>query len=125
MTPSPMHPSAEWHSLDVLDDGGEKIGSVEDVYLDDATETPEFILVRGGLFGLRKHFAPIRGATREGEAIRLAYPADTVRDAPSIAADEHLTAEEEERLHAHYGLDYEQPPAGSLRLRSVIIAQIR
>jgi sporulation protein YlmC with PRC-barrel domain len=123
--PSPTHPAHEWHGLDVLDDSGQKIGSVDDVYVDDTSGVPEFILLRGGLFGLRKHFAPIRGAMKEGEAIRLAYPADLVRDAPSVAADEHLTAEEEERLHSHYGMDYERPAVGTLRLRSVIIAQIR
>jgi sporulation protein YlmC with PRC-barrel domain len=123
--PSPTHPAHEWHGLDVLDEGGEKVGTVDDVYVDDHSGDPEFILLRGGLFGLRKHFAPIRGASREDEAIRLAYPADLVRDAPSIAADEHLTIEEEERLHAYYGIDYVRPAVGTLRLRSVIITQIR
>lgn len=93
-----------WGAREVTDVNGEMIGHAEAIYNDERSGEPAFLLVRGGIFGNKMHFAPIEGATLEDEAIRLAYDADTVKDAPNISADEHLSLSEERRLFAHYGL---------------------
>lgn len=93
-----------WSTREVTDVNGEAIGHAEAIYNDERTGEPAFLLVRGGIFGNKMHFAPIQGATLEDEAIRLAYDADMVKNAPNVSADEHLSVDEERRLFEHYGL---------------------
>ncbi|MDX6494823.1 MAG: hypothetical protein QOE17_809 [Gaiellales bacterium] len=100
-----------WGAREVTDVNGEAIGHAEAIYIDERTGEPAFLLVRGGIFGNQMHFAPVEGATLESEAIRLAYDADTVKDAPNVSADEHLSMSEERRLFDHYGLS--NAPDGS------------
>jgi PRC-barrel domain len=94
-----------WREREVTDVNGEPLGHAEALYNDDRTGEPAFILVRGGRFGNKMHFAPVDGATLEGDVIRLAYEAEQVNGAPRVSADEHLSADEERRLFAHYGLE--------------------
>ncbi|HYX87499.1 MAG TPA: PRC-barrel domain-containing protein [Gaiellales bacterium] len=113
--PSPIY-THEWHGLDVKAEDGEKIGAVEDVYVDDVTGEGEFILVRGGIFGSRKSLVPLTGVVRVNDgALRVPYPKPMVRAAPGVEADAELTAEEESQLYAHYGMDYVAAAGGTLR----------
>ncbi|NED87350.1 PRC-barrel domain containing protein, partial [Streptomyces sp. SID11233] len=57
-----LGPPGELDGLDVYADDGEKIGGVDEVYLDDRTGRPEWVTVRTGLLGLREHFVPLAGA---------------------------------------------------------------
>ncbi len=86
-------------------DGG-KIGKVGQVYLDDETNQPEWVTVNTGLFGTSESFAPISNATFSGDRLTLGYDKDKVKDAPQVAADGHLSAEDEEALYRHYGVSY-------------------
>ena len=94
-----------WREREVIDANGEPLGHAEAIYNDDRSGEPAFLLVRGGRFGNRMHFAPIQGAVLEGDKVRLAYEAEQVNGAPNVSADEHLTVDEERRLFQHYGLD--------------------
>ena len=42
---------------------GERIGKIDEIYLDDRTGEPEWALVNTGLFGMRSSFVPLRDAT--------------------------------------------------------------
>jgi hypothetical protein len=94
-----------WAERSVLDANGKEIGHADGFYTDDRTGEPAFVLVRGGRFGIHMHFAPLVGASLEGDAIKLAWDEDTVNDAPRVGADDHLSPSEEQRLFQHYGLD--------------------
>lgn len=92
---------------------GNKIGGVGDVYLDDANGKPTWVTINTGLFGTKTSFAPLEGATLEGDRLNLAYGKDVVTAAPSIDEDGHLSPEEEAELYRHYSLqDSSQQPAG-------------
>ena len=93
---------------DVIDASGDKIGSVEDIYLDDETGQPEFALVSSGLFGTKRHFVPLRDAQLSADQVRVPYSKDQVKDAPSVDADGELSQSEETELYAHYGLAYSE-----------------
>ena len=90
----------------VVDVNGEKIGKVEEIYIDDNTGQPEWALVNTGLFGTRSHFVPLRDVSSSGEDLQVSFTKDKVQDAPSIETDGHLSAQEEEQLYRYYGLDY-------------------
>lgn len=90
----------------LIDRDGEKIGKVEALYRDLATERPEWALVHSGLFGMKKTFVPLHGAQAEGEDLRLPIQKAQLKDAPHMDPDAELSEAEEQRLYAHYGIPY-------------------
>jgi uncharacterized protein (TIGR02271 family) len=94
---------------EVVDRDGDKIGKVEEIYLDQQTGKPEWALVKTGLFGSASTFVPLSGATREDDALRVPYEKSLVKDAPNMEADGQLSDDEEARLYRHYGFDYDAP----------------
>lgn len=97
------------HGTDVVDRDGSKIGSVEEIFLDDATNRPEWIAVKTGWFGSHISLVPLRDAEMrtDADAIAVPFSKDTVKDAPHHDVDQHLSREEERDLYAHYDLDYD------------------
>jgi uncharacterized protein (TIGR02271 family) len=91
----------------LVDSHGDKIGKVDELYMDRDSGGPEWALVHTGLFGTKKHFVPLRGATPSGEDVRVPVTKDQVSDAPSIEADGALSDAEERRLYEHYGVAYD------------------
>ncbi len=92
------------------DSDGDRIGTVGQVYVDDVTGDPTWATVDTGLFGTSESFVPLQEAALTDDGLFVAYAKDTVKDAPHVADEGHLSPEEEERLYEHYGLDHE--PAG-------------
>lgn len=90
----------------VYGEGGDKIGSVGEVYLDDQTKEPTFVTVKTGLFGTHETFVPMGSASIEGGDIRVPYTKDFIKDAPNIAADGKLSPEEEQNIYSYYSLEY-------------------
>ena len=98
---------SNWIGRHALDNSGQKVGSVSDIYLDDATGQPEWLAVLTGLFGTRVSFVPLSKCKEVEEDIELGYEKSLVKDAPRVDADGELSVEEEEQLYRHYGLPYE------------------
>ena len=96
----------EWRGRTVIDRDGDKIGKLEEIYLDRETEQPEWALVNTGLFGTKSSFVPLQGAQSEDDNVRVAYGKQQVKDAPSIEADRELSEQEEGALYRHYGFEY-------------------
>ncbi|WP_342671208.1 PRC and DUF2382 domain-containing protein [Streptomyces lushanensis] len=90
--------------LPVYDKDGDKIGNVGQVYVGDRTGRPEWVTVKTGLFGMNESLVPLTGARRAGEDIHVPYAKETVKEAPRLAADEHLDPGQEKQLYEHYGL---------------------
>src|SRR5690348_618591 len=51
-----------WRGLTAVDADGEKVGTIDEVYLDRGSDAPEWLTVRTGLFGTRTSFVPIGDA---------------------------------------------------------------
>jgi len=98
----------KWRGQNVHDSSGEKIGSIEEIYLDEQTEMPEWLAVKaGGMFGGGKlGFIPLAEAKDTGGSIQVPYSKAQVKDAPSVDADGALSQKEEAALYKHYGLEY-------------------
>jgi uncharacterized protein (TIGR02271 family) len=94
----------EWRGREVVDAGGDKIGSLEEVYLDTDSGRPEWATVNTGLFGMKQSFVPLRDASPRRGQVVIPYGKDQVKDAPSVDPDGELSSEEEERLYSHYGI---------------------
>ncbi|AGF73507.1 DUF2382 domain-containing protein [Corynebacterium halotolerans] len=87
------------------DKDGEKLGSVKEVYINDASGQPDFVEVGHGLFGMGSSLVPLRGHRLDGENLNLAFSKERIKDAPNIDADAHLSAEEQDTIYRHYGLE--------------------
>ncbi|MBB0229980.1 PRC-barrel domain-containing protein [Streptomyces calidiresistens] len=87
-----------------VDRNGTRIGTVDEVYLDDATGTPEWAAVRTGLFS-RDAFVPLEPSELVDEELRVPFDRSLVREAPDFGVGRHLSPEQELQLYRHYGLD--------------------
>jgi uncharacterized protein (TIGR02271 family) len=92
-----------WRGRKLVDRDGDKIGTIEEVYLDRSSGEPEWLAVKTGLFGSNLSFVPIRDASAKGDDVRVQHEKDLVKDAPNVEADGELSPEEERRLYQHYG----------------------
>jgi PRC-barrel domain len=107
----------DWRGEKVIDPDGGKIGDLEAVYFDTATDEPAFATVRIGIIGRhRLVFVPLAGATVSPTAVRVRYDKKLVGDAPTIDVDGELTAADEPRVFAHYNMPYQTGAAGERRL---------
>ena len=93
----------QYSGRDAVDLEGNKVGKIGQVYLDDRTGEPLWVTVSTGLFGNRQSFAPIAGSAFDGEDVRLAVTKDTIRDAPNVDDDEHISGDEQNALYDYYG----------------------
>ncbi len=93
---------------------GEKIGRVGQIYLDDETNTPEWVTVATGLFGSKESFVPLTDAQVEGDRVVVPFDKDKIKGAPQIDADTgHLSQDEERQLYSYYGKSYDEARSDS------------
>jgi len=99
--------------VQLVDRDGDKIGSIEEIYLDAETNEPEWALVNTGMFGTKSSFVPLRDASPEGDGVRVPFEKAQVKEAPRIDPDGRLSQNEESELYRHYGLEYSEADSGS------------
>lgn len=92
-----------------FDRNGSKIGTVDEVYLDDATGAPEWAAVRTGLFS-RDAFVPLEPSELVDNTLHVPYERALIKDAPDFGVGRHLSPEQELQLYHHYGLELSEPP---------------
>ena len=102
-----METAAQWRGAEVIDASGDKIGKLEEIYLDQETDQPEWALVKTGMFGSKSSFVPLDGASPDGDSVRVAFEKDQINDAPKVDAGQDLSPQEEQQLYAHYGRQYD------------------
>ncbi|SCD42945.1 PRC-barrel domain-containing protein [Streptomyces sp. IgraMP-1] len=98
-----------------FDRHGTKVGTVDEVYLDDATGVPEWAAVRTGLFS-RDAFVPLEPSELVEGGLRIPFERALIREAPDFGVGRHLSPEQELQLYHHYGLDIgapEPPPTAT------------
>ena len=107
----------DWQARDVVDQDGSKIGSLEGIYYDTATQVPAFASVKIGIVGRHKlTFVPLQGARVAPTHLRVMVDKKLVKDAPTIETDGELTARDEPALFQHFGLLYQPGASGERRL---------
>ena len=91
----------------VVGGDGQKLGSVDAVYYDNATDQPEWVAVRSGLFGTRVTLVPLRRADYDEDALHVPFNKVQLRNAPYHDPGRELSASEEADLYRYYGIDYD------------------
>lgn len=98
----------EWRNQDVIDPKGRKIGALEAVYVDTATDAPAMATVRTGMpTRHRLVFVPLDEATLGPGYVKVAHSRGLVRKAPSMGVDDVLPVEREAEVYQHYDKSYE------------------
>jgi uncharacterized protein (TIGR02271 family) len=97
-----------WQGRTMVDLAGDKLGTIDAIYLDDETGQPEWATVTSGLFTATTAFVPLAQAQDTGDSVQVPYDKDQVKNAPTMQADGNLSQDEEAELYRHYGLDYSQ-----------------
>jgi uncharacterized protein (TIGR02271 family) len=107
--PAPSIETAQaWQGRTMVDPAGDKLGTIDAIYLDDETGQPEWATVTSGLFTAKTTFVPLAQAQDTGDSVQVPYDKDQVKNAPTMEADGSLSQDEEAELYRHYGLDYSE-----------------
>ncbi|MBA3426787.1 MAG: DUF2382 domain-containing protein, partial [Rubrobacter sp.] len=91
----------------VHDSNGEKIGKVDDLFLDENNQ-PEYFGVKMGFLGTSSTLIPADIATIDDERgfIEVSQTKDSVKNGPAFDDDREITPDYEQQVHSYYGLEY-------------------
>jgi uncharacterized protein (TIGR02271 family) len=92
----------------MVDPAGDKLGTIDAIYLDDETGQPEWATVTSGLFTAKTAFVPLTQAQDTGDSVRVPVDKQQVKNAPTMDPDGQLSQDDEAELYRHYGLDYSE-----------------
>jgi uncharacterized protein (TIGR02271 family) len=96
----------QYAGYEVYDRNGEKIGKVDDLFLDE-NDRAEYIGVKMGFLGLEgTNLIPweLTKVDEEGRNIEVSVDKATAKEGPSFNDDEDITPEYENEVRNHYGL---------------------
>ena len=90
----------------VYDQVSEKIGKVDDLFVDQSDQ-PEYIGVKMGFLGTSSTLIPweaVSSTDDEGRAITVATDKETAKNGPAFNDDREITPEFEQQVYSYYGL---------------------
>jgi hypothetical protein len=96
----------KYEGYKVYDNQGGKIGKVDDLFVDES-DSEEYIGVKLGLFGTKSTLIPMEivRVNEADRAIEVSDSKDHIKDAPTFSDDDEITAEYEDRIRSHFGLE--------------------
>ncbi len=94
--------------VEVIGAGGVKLGKVDNLYVDDDTNQPEWVAVKSGLFGAHVSLVPISKAQFDGTALNVPFDKEQLKSAPHHHPNTNLSPLTEKYLYHHYGMPYSE-----------------
>jgi sporulation protein YlmC with PRC-barrel domain len=96
----------KYEDYKVYDNRGEKIGKVDDLFVDES-DREEYIGVKMGFFGMKSTLIPmdIVRVNEDDRSIEVSDSKDHVKSAPSFDDDEDITPGYEDRIRNYFGLE--------------------
>ena len=90
---------------EVYDSSGEKIGKVDDLFVDEQ-DNPEYIGVKMGFLGMSSTLIPMEICTVDeaGQRINAATDKETAKNGPTFDDDREITPDFENEVYSYYGL---------------------
>ncbi len=103
-------PGEAYKDYTVYDQHYEKVGKVDDLFVDE-NDQPEYIGVKMGFLGTKSTLIPIElvRVNDRRKLVEVAADEATIKGAPTFDDDNDLTPEYEHGVYGHFGL---QPPGG-------------
>ena len=105
-----------YSGYEVYDRNYEKIGKVDDLFVDE-NDQPEYIGVKMGFLGTSSTLIPIElvRINDKRKLVEVATDKETVKGGPTFADDREITAEFERRVLSHYHVESTQASSGAER----------
>jgi uncharacterized protein (TIGR02271 family) len=99
----------QYAGYEVYDRDGDKIGKVDDLFLDE-NDQPEYIGVKMGFLGMSSTLIPweVARVDEGNHRIEVSVDKETAKNGPAFDDDEDITPDYEERVYSHYGLQRAQ-----------------
>jgi sporulation protein YlmC with PRC-barrel domain len=92
--------------MEARDPDGDKVGKVDDVYLDSDAEFVRYLSIKTGWFSGGSHIVPVDDVTYVGEDddahVVVPYSTEQLKGAPTFSGDEDLTPEREREIYDYY-----------------------
>ncbi|MDQ4003577.1 MAG: PRC and DUF2382 domain-containing protein [Actinomycetota bacterium] len=99
---------------EVYDQNGEKIGNVDDLFVDE-NDQPEYIGVKMGFLGMSSTLIPWQLVTPDESSgsLTVATDKETAKNGPAFDDDREITPEYEQQVYSYYGLSRSSGSEGS------------
>ncbi len=97
-----------WRGHELIDRDGEKIGKIDEIYMDRHSGEPAWVTVKSGLLSKHVTVVPIGDSMSEGEIVRVPYDKEHVLSSPEIDPDSELSESDEGALYDHYGVERQE-----------------
>ena len=94
----------DWEGQKMLDRSGERIGTIQEIYLVEETGRPEWALVKTGRIRGRTTLVPLSGASPTAGGIRARCEKSAVGEAPAIDPGKEPSDDEVAAIYRHYGI---------------------
>src|ERR1041384_5353235 len=75
---------AEWHGKMLVDRDGERIGKLQDVYVDGEEDEPQVATVKEGFIGRHLTFVPLGGIKIGPDELQVTVTKEQIKSAPNI-----------------------------------------
>jgi hypothetical protein len=107
---------AEWRGKMLIDCNAEKIGKLQDIYVDTETDEPQFATVKEGFLDRHLTFVPLGGIQVGPDDLQATVTRDQVRSAPVLELHgQELSQADESTLYHHFEMNYIPPETESGR----------
>jgi uncharacterized protein YrrD len=99
--------ASDWLGKVIVDRDGDKIGKLQDVYVDVETDAPQFGTVKEGLVDRHLTFVPLAGVSVGPDELRVTVLKEQVRSAPDLdLRGQEMTQADESALYHHFEMNY-------------------
>jgi hypothetical protein len=103
----------DWRGRAVVDCNGQKVGTFDEIYLDEGTNEPAWAAVKTGALRLRRRVVPIAAVHADGNEIRVPFTKGQVKSAPTIDSEGWVAERDQAAIFRHYGLTGEERQTGT------------
>ena len=99
--------ASDWLGKVIVDRDGERIGKLQDVYVDVETDEPQFGTVKEGFIGRHLTFVPLLGVEVGPDELRAAVLKEQVKSAPDLDLHgQEMSQADESALYHHFEMNY-------------------
>jgi len=99
--------ATDWLGKVLVDRDSEKIGKLQDVYVDVETDEPQFGTVKEGFLDRHLTFVPLAGVEVGPDMLRVTVLKEQVKSAPDLDLHgQEMTQEDESALYHHFEMNY-------------------
>lgn len=103
--------ASDWVDRRAMDNHGDLIGVVVDVYDDPSSRRPAWLAISTGFFGTRVAVVPMRDASLSGDVVVVGHSRHAITSAPHVDVVVTIEPSQQQALVEHYASS--EPPRRS------------